>query len=974
MKNEESKMKKVNDLVIIDRILSSIKAGLTLIVLTVCQLTFAQAVPKLWQPYRVTERAGSQHLELSGEGWTLGHADQPIKTIGELASLKDVFSTSIPNSVHWSYYKAGKLPHPYYHKNSLQYTWLDEKAWYYRRSFKLPQNATDKYVFLCFEGVDYFSKVWVNDSLVGVHEGMFGGPTVEISRFLKADNEIVVEVRAGNWGNKATYYESLPRTASGEFDYSKRTGYNPRASGRIIKPWVISGGSGGEPFFSVGMWQGVRLEIVPKVHVERPYLTTKSLAGNTGKAVQSATLHLSLELLANEASTNLKLHPWNNTQLDHPDNYGQKFEPILGNYSVQMEMISGGTSVLKKSWNIALTKGRNWLEKDILLPDPKLWNPNGLGKAELYEVKITLLQENKPVDNVLFTYGVRTIEYLPTAGPRTRDRWDDWQFAVNGKKFFVKGMNFTPQDILLDLNRERYRWTLEAAQKMGVQLIRIWGGGLLETQHLYNICNELGIMVWQDFPIGNQDTPDYPQEVWEAQVVQNIVRLRNHPSLAIWCGGNEFNAYSSGNATSLGILERNLKTFDPSRVFKRTTPDHGAIHVYPDMDPVWYTRSYAKAPWISETGMHSIPEAGVFYETVDNKEFHDLGKMWDKEFYKTHPEFIHHFTEYGPGRVPRMLSRASHITDVTDPTIDAIAEASQVGAGEFYQIFSEKVQGNYPVTSGLMPWVFKRHWPVIAIQLMDWFGQAGAPYYFLKRTYEPTHVAVDIARMLWKTGEKISLPVKVTHAGNSPVSGAQLSVTVMDDSFQLLWHQQKPVTVTPGPSVTTIQTGDFQIPADYRDRFLLVLAELRDASDKLISRSFYYPRVLSKMEDAQFYADYTTKPIEWITLEKGPWLKPTVAKTATTLQLTVQSQKMIGTDRSQIKILVKNTGKTPAFMTKIDISGTKRAMVASDNYNWLAAGESREITLDILWREPETKANAVLHFSAWNAPKVEIKL
>ena len=132
--------------------------------------------------------------------------------------------------------------------------------------------------------------------------------------------------------------------------------------------------------------------------------------------------------------------------------------------------------------------------------------------------------------------------------------------------------------------------------------------------------------------------------------------------------------------------------------------------------------------------MHSMPEDGMFYELVDAKEFFGLGRMWDSAFAGTHPEFIHHFTEYGPSRVPRMLSRASHIDNMTDPSIESISEATQIGAGEFYQVVSEKMQGNYPVTAGLMPWVFKRHWPVIAIQMLDWFGHAGAPYYFLKRT------------------------------------------------------------------------------------------------------------------------------------------------------------------------------------------------------------------------------------------------
>nr|WP_295926247.1 sugar-binding domain-containing protein [uncultured Dyadobacter sp.] len=935
------------------------------ILMTVLTFTFSETArsqsseKSLWQPYRVTERAGSQHVELSGDGWRLGYTDKPVGALSELKGIRDEFQTSVPNSVQWSYYKAGKLPHPYYHKNSEQYAWMDEKVWYYRKSFQMPQSTDGQYAFLCFEGLDYFSKVWVNDSLVGVHEGMFGGPTVEISRFLKTDNEIVVEVKAGNWGNKASKPGEAP----------VRKGFDPRNTGKIIKPWVISGGLGGEAFFSVGMWQGVRLEVVPKVHLERPFLTTSTVSE------KQADLHLSLELLAGESSTNLTLHPWKNTQMDHPDNFGQKFEPVSGDYAVQIELSLDGKSFIKKSWKVDLTKGRNWLEKDIIVPNPRLWNLNGLGKAESYDVKIALLDAGKQVDLIGFKHGIRKIDFVPTAGPRTRDRWDNWQFVINGRKVFVKGMNFTPQDILLDLSPERYRWTLQAAHKMGVQMIRIWGGGLLETKQFYEICDELGMMVWQDFPVGNQDSPDFPQDVWEAQVVQNILRLRNHPSLAIWCGGNEFNPYSTGNTAVIGIVERNLKIFDPSRPFKRTTPDHGAVHVYPDMDPVWYNHSYAKVPWISETGVHSLPEANVFYETVDNQEFKELGKMWDKDFAKDHPEFIHHFTEYGPSRVPRMLSRASHIVDVTDPSIEDIAEASQVGAGEFYQVFSEKVQGNYPVTAGLIPWVFKRHWPVVAIQLMDWFGHAAAPYYFLKRTYEPTHVAVDIPRLLWRAGEQIDLPVKITHATPVAMNGGKLSVLVMDDAFKVLWQGQKTAQVAAGTSVTGLDMGKFAIPAGYRDRFLLVLAELKDPGGRLISRSCYYPRVLSKMDEEAFYKDYTTTPIPWITLEKGPWLKPAMSHAPQAeLALSVTGHQKTDQAHSQLKVKITNHGKVPSFMTKLDIIGARRAFVAADNYFWLAAGESREIVLDVLWREPGNGDKPILTVKGWNSAAVQSPL
>ena len=326
---------------------------------------------KLWQPYRISPRTGVQHIDLSGNGWELSHTDKPVSTLADLKSAeKERFQTSVPNSVHWSLFKAGKLPHPYAHKNSELYKWTDEKVWHYRKSFPTPANAPGNNIFLCFDGIDYFAKVWLNDSLVGVHEGMFGGPSVEIGRLLKpgGQNELVVEVRAGNWGNKATDYESLPRNPSGSRDYSKRTGFNPRASGRIIKPWVISGGSGGEAFFSVGMWQGVRLEIVPPYHFERPYLTT--LSANA----KQARLHLSCEVFAETQSLSYQLHPWNNTQIHHHDGFVPGTASAQKNASVLIELVDkAGRTALSLEKPIKLFNGRTWLEEDLTVPNPKLW-------------------------------------------------------------------------------------------------------------------------------------------------------------------------------------------------------------------------------------------------------------------------------------------------------------------------------------------------------------------------------------------------------------------------------------------------------------------------------------------------------------------------------------------------------------------------------------------------------------------------
>ena len=376
---------------------------------------------------------------------------------------------------------------------------------------------------------------------------------------------------------------------------------------------------------------------------------------------------------------------------------------------------------------------------------------------------------------------------------------------------------------------------------------------------------------------------------------------------------------------------------------------------------------------MSETGMHCIPDANIFYELVDNKELTDLGKMWDKSFEKTHPEFTHHFTEYGPSRVPRMLSRASHIDNMTNPTIESISEASQVGAGEWYQVVSEKMQGNYPVTTGLMPWVFKRHWPVIAIQMMDWFGQPVAPYYFLKRTYDPTHIAIDLPRLLWKSGETVELKAKVTNAAMA-YPGAKFSVTVYDDRFNQVSKEEKSADVAEGTSVTHVPFKSYSIPEGYKDRFIFLIAELKDASGKLISRSVYYPRVLSLMDDTAFYSKYLSEPIPWITLDKGPWLKPTVANSKTSLDLKVKGNNPLKEGNSEIQLLVKNTGKIPSFMTTIDVSGAKRIFYASDNYFWLAPGEEKIISMTLSVRENTLGKKIEVSAKSWNAKVSKVQL
>lgn len=920
---------------------------LTLLALTAGWLLAAQ--PKsLWQPYFVFPRTAARHVDLSTD-WQLGWRDQQVSTPAETSSIANWIRVAEPTSVQMALHKAGELPHPYYNLNSSKYKWVDEKVWYYRKTVTPSSPPPGGYAFLTFHGIDYFARVWLNGTLLGAHEGMFGGPVIEVGSLLKPgiENELIVEVRAGNWGRKATY--------------------DPRNPGLTIKPWVISGGTGGEMFFSVGMWQGARLDYVSSTHLERPFITTKSATAT------QATLHLSVELLRGAHSLQQQLHASGNTQMRYYRDYWKDLKNAKP-LSVDFELLDRASlkPEFKTTIKTSSLPGRNWVERDITVPTPKLWWPNGLGKPHLYRARVTLRDAAAALDSIEFDFGIRTLNLEMTLGPRQADRWSEWQFVVNGRKFFIKGVNWMPADMLLDLSRDNYHWLLSVARNAGIQMVRVWGGGILEPESFYSAANELGILVWQDFPMGNGINPDFPQPVWEAQVMQTIFRLRNHPALALYCGGNEFNPYAEGNAAAVGIMERSFADFDPTRPFRRTSPDNGSMHDYPDMDPTWYARKFPFLPYMSETGMHNIPNAETMREVVDAQELaKPLSRMFDKDFADRFPDFRHHFVEYAPSRVPRMLSRASHVDDIAAPSLETLAEATQIGAGEFYQVLSDLLQANYPTTAGLMPWVFKRPWPVVAIQLVDGFGHPTAPYYFLKRTYESVHALAKLEHLLLAPGETIPINAAVANSEVGGRGGLTLTARILNDRFAELWRRAAPVTVKPGPSVTNAALGAFKLP-DKGDCYIFLLMELRDASGALISRSVYHPRILNMLSDPKVLAEFRDAPKEWPSLDKGPWLKNAVASNATSLAIEKVRKEPASSGRTRIQLLVRNTGKRPAFPVKVDISGSKRSFFASDNYFWLAPGESKIVSIEVLWRGEAS--SPVVVASAWNAQQLSAEL
>jgi beta-mannosidase len=387
------------------------------------------------------------------------------------------------------------------------------------------------------------------------------------------------------------------------------------------------------------------------------------------------------------------------------------------------------------------------------------------------------------------------------------------------------------------------------------------------------------------------------------------------------------------------------------------------------MDPTWYKDIYSLVPYISETGPHSVPEARAIREFVDARELEGpLRSINSQEFMDSHPEFVYHDMEYGTDRTVLLLARASQIDDMTAPSLEEYSVAGQVATGEFIQIISDLLQANYPVTTGLSPWVYNTPWPLSTFcMFVDYDGQPVASYYFLKRTYEPTHVMVRIPQLVWGKGEKIALSLSVVHAPPTGIVGLTASLEVLDTQFHPLWRGEHKVDLKPGPSVTPVELGEFTLPDRLEEHFFFLLAELRQADGKLISRSVYWPRCLKLMADPEFRKKYRASPQRSLTFEHGPWLRKEVAASKTNLQLQLASRRNEGKDQSHFQVRVRNTGSLAAFYTEVNVEGTKRTYYATNNGFWLGPKEERLIELQVLWRDPATRDKASLTVGAWNA-------
>ena len=810
---------------------------------------------------RASFRAGASPAEAEGfdmlpEAFPSGEAGAPDASLslsglwmlapdeGGEADWSRAVEAEVPGSVHAALFKAGLIPDPMAGRNDSVAEACSYKRWWMKRSFDYGKDWENP--LLSFEGVANRCEVWLNGHRLGGHEGMFGGPDFPVGKYLKEGrNELAVLL------------DSIPQMYLGGWPATANEAWKYTTVVNCVYGWHYA------KIPSLGIWRDVKIVRQPAARLQNPFVFTKSLQGG---------MRLWIDGLGEEVR-NGKIE-----LLVSPSN----FEGRKQAYVWQMP----------DGFNAAAP-----LALDFQIENPSLWWPNGMGHPSLYEARIRLWSDGQLADEQETTFGIRTIEMKPLPGGPDSTKYN-WTFAINGRPAFVKGTGWCTMDALLDFSRERYERFLRLAKEQHVQLLRAWGGGLPETDDFYALCDELGIMVIQEWPTAWNSHLTQPFPLLEETVERNTVRLRNHPSLVMWGGGNESDNPYGDAIDMMGRLSIEL---DGTRPFHRTEAWGGSEHNY----NCWWDNYHLNhnlnmtADFWGEFGIPSLPCVESVERYLDGEDFSFPPQPGSA--------FTHHTPIFGTNDEIARLEQYAGYFMPTD-SLDALVLGSQLAQVEGVRHTLERARTMWPRTTGALYYKLNDNYPGLSWSSVDYYGAVKPLHYFVRRSFSPV-ASVLLFGQTNLASQDAALPLYflddcLAWKGRD----LKVSATVYDDQLEEVTDTVFSLT----PSGAVEHLGDLKLSKEETDaRLLFFTTEVRDDAGRLLFRNWYM-------------ANYET--------QRGQIMK--AARTT------------VSCKQEGRQVVLSNVGDKPAIGVSIEMPGKSATFYASDNYLWIAPGESVAVQIN----------------------------
>lgn len=625
------------------------------------------------------------------------------------------FPASVPGAVQLDYLKSIKAEPFYKGTNFKDLKWAEDKYWVYLAEMKTDVK-NDEVALLKFEGLDYSCRIYVNGNLLYRGEGMFSPVTLDVTKYSGASAEIKVVFdpvpKINDLDNRSQAAESVKSCACYGWDWHPR-------------------------LISTGIWGDAYVEIKKSAYIKALDVKYALRENNT-----LCTLYCDAE--------------------------------TSGAAELEYTLLYNGEAV-------ACGEG---IKAEIDFSSPKLWSPVGYGEQNMYELVGCLSVGGDVVDTVRRKIGFRSSKLVmnegawqePKSMPKTRSNAPAC-LEINGQRVFAKGTNWVNAQVFpSDMSEENYRELLTLVKNANMNIVRVWGGGFVNKESFFDICDELGIMVWQEFPLACNEYPDKDGylNVLQKEATAIVKRLRTHPSVVLWCGGNElFNNWSkmTDQHHALRLLNSICYTEDRFTPFIYTSPLCGMAHGhYCAYDAAENAESYellkrSHNTAYTEFGVPSIASREVLKTFMSDADIEDCNenneiwvahhafKAWHKESWAHLNEVEYFFGGYG---------------DTDDLILKTNAMQSMVYKAEF-----EEMRRRWPYTAMALNWCFNEPWPTAANNsLVSWPVIVKPAYLAVKDALRPQMASIDTEKLRFSDGETLRAGVWVLNdSADTLVSG-----------------------------------------------------------------------------------------------------------------------------------------------------------------------------------------------------------
>ena len=682
-------------------------------------------------------------VSLDGSDWTLSFWPQPGEAVMSPLEMKRVerqtIPATVPGNVELDLFAAGLIEDPMTGSNVNKLRVWEGHQWCYTKTFAAPRLDEGQRAWLCFGGIDCLAEVWLNGQHVGSTDNMLVEQTFDVTPLLKRGGRQMLQVILRSSVLEARKHLlgsiSIGNFPAEESVYLRKA---PHMFGWDIMPRLVS----------AGLWRDVSLRITNPTNIRDVNYFTARIDGH------QALIYVDV-------------------QADMPM---ARFDRTMA----RLRLERNGRVAFEASQRIYTPAFRFFVN----MQDADLWWPRGFGDAALYDATLELVDEatGEVLDRDERRMGIRTVR-LERTDLNLPERPGIFRFYVNGEPIFVRGTNWVPLDALHSRDERLVDDAIAMAVDLNCNMLRCWGGNVYESQRFYDLCDEQGLMVWQDFSMG---CTMYPQrndfaEAIEREAVQVVMALRNHPCLVVWAGNNEddsashwgmahFNINPNHDRVSREVLPRVVYEFDPTRPYLPSSPyyseeayRHGCDERLMTEAHLWGPRGYYKDAYyakatncfVSEIGYHGCPNL----ESLRRMMSPDAVYPWTGDF-QWNDEWLTKSVRRFPGlgntheRNDLMLNQVRIVFGSVPTQLEDFIFASQSVQAEAMKFFVERWRGRkFAGSDGIIWWNLRDGWPIISDAVTDYYNSKKMAYYYIRNAQR------DVCCMVCETGDERRLMV-----------------------------------------------------------------------------------------------------------------------------------------------------------------------------------------------------------------------